>query len=328
MPPELNADLKHFLVSEILKAIPSHHDVPLSKEEIAASLQESPNNGTNEAVDVVMSFLYIFGILDYKNKKYKILSQMPNYFRNSLLWYFENDVPLLSNWDREGTAREISVTNLFERAPYFLKAMEERRKLISDRGDVEITPSREQSCSVIVVVAQIGGRAVYLHQWDQSAERFQLIGGKCRPGEVPAETAARELHEEISEHDLIEGKDFDLEKILPDPICFGEISRTYGAFTDYKFYVYVANFNIDDMNTSFSDRWIGIDEIRTGLTSDGRAVAGLASQIDRLVDGGLQSMRPSFTLSSSLKLRDLVDIKPGIFGIRINLNKLIWRSKK
>lgn len=315
------------LAIKIISQIPSHHEDAKGIAEMADSLRIERGKDYTECIKIVISFMSLFDCIICSDGKYRMSSQIPNYYRKSIVEYLSNNRKIMTNWDREGTARDIGVVNLLERAPYFLKAIEERRVQLSSAEGETASPTRIQPCCVGVIKASIGGFDQYLHQWDQQSEQFQLIGGKCRPGEEPRTTIVREIHEELSQHDLALNRDFKIEMITGTPLREMAISRTYGAYTSYDFYVFSVEMLIDELTLSISDRWVDIAEIRRGETSDGKRIARLPQLLDRHLPGGIEAIPASMKLSKKMLIQDYVDLRPGIFGMRFNLNKLIFRRR-
>ena len=285
------------LLVQALQAIPSHREPPLLPDALARDLAGSAAaapDAAREAVQITLDVLRLFDVLDESGAGVRLAGQTQNYLRLSLVWYLQQHKPIASNWSRSGTAREITVSNLLDQAPYLLKALEQRRLALSVQGKLPLVATREQPCSVVLVKIAYQGRAFILHQWDQKAERFQPIGGKQRAAETPDETARREFLEEIAEQSLLEGRDFTISRLLPDPIVEFEISRTYGALTRYEIHVFSATLHVPELKLAESDRWISLDEMRAQKTGSGSLIAGLGRTLSLAHPQALEHLSPAF----------------------------------
>lgn len=321
-------DTDKILVIGSLEAVPSHREDALSVQEIAnhvASECQLDETTTLTGVTTTLSFLDLFDILVWCGDTVKIKGQIPNYFRISLLWYLKNNEKIVGNWDRSGTSKNLRISNLLDRGPYLLRILEERRQHLSAIYSVDPMPSRIQECSVILIKAVKDGKAYFLHQWDQKAERYQMIGGKKRENETSAETARREFLEEIADSDLVYGRDFELNLITTVEEI--DISRTYGALTKYEISVYRAMLNIDKLKLAEPDRWLSIDEVMKGKTNEGKDIAGLCRKLNAEIPDMLIKMSESIKLTNSKSLLDYLEAKPGLFGIRFDLKGFFQRRK-
>jgi 8-oxo-dGTP pyrophosphatase MutT (NUDIX family) len=272
----------HGEVVKVLRAIPSHRDAFLTALEIAQKLDGVALPEALGFTRSVIAFLDFFGVLRWENGRCKITSQIPNYFRHSLIWYFTNHQSLLSNWDRSGTSRTIATDNLLDLAPYFLKILEEKRVELARRDGLECGDSREQPVSVVLIKVTDKGTGRFLHQWDNRAEQYQLIGGRQREAESQVDAAAREFIEEVGATSLVRDRDFRLLQLTTSPIVSHELSRTYGALTRYEYSVYWVTMPSFDIVLPHDVAWISLSEMRAGRTASGRAIARLG----HLLEGG------------------------------------------
>ena len=202
------------LIKGILNAIPSHNDSPKPIEDICLAVpnkSDQNNDMVFGATAVTLAILDTFGVISCENDKFRFTGQIPNYFRHSLCWYIENNRKMFSNWNRSGTSREIRAIKLLNSAPYFLKLIEEQRLRISKREDIDPECSRIQSASILFIKATYKDIVYFLHQWDTQAQQYQIIGGRQRFNELNIDTAKRELEEELTEHELVYGRDYELE---------------------------------------------------------------------------------------------------------------------
>jgi 8-oxo-dGTP pyrophosphatase MutT (NUDIX family) len=307
-------------VSIALEAIPSHRESPKSLVEISESVARSIDIPTEAAQGVVVAtaaFLNTLGVLTWSDKSCCILAQIPDYFRRSLLWYFKHGQHILSNWTRAGVAREFDIANLLETAPYFLKILEERRLELSKQNNLDPGFSRFQPVAIVLVKGSEKKMSYFLHQWDDRAQQFQLIGGRQRGNEQPIDTAKRELHEELSEHNLVVGRDFELAPLNNIPIRISEVSRTYGALTAYEYWLFEVKLKIEKLRLSPTDRWISLEEMKNGITSTGRRIRDphLYRLFDANIPNGFECILPSISVAQTENYIDFIEIKPGLPGI-------------
>lgn len=318
----MNKEEKHQVVLRVLGALPSHRETPKTAEEISEFVVED-NSMHSEIINGVtiatLAFLDIFGVLEWKGNTCRLSHQIPDYFRCSLLWYFENHKQVLSNWAREGVAREINITNLLDTASYFVKLMEQKRLEISDKENIDSGASRIQPVSIILIKGEMEKKPYFLHQWDDRAEQFQLIGGRKREDELPLETAKRELQEEISQHNLVYDKDYKLILLQQSntSISYKDVSRTYGAITAYEFWLYGVKLNLEELRLSPNDRWISQEEMKNGFTSTGKKIRD--PQLYRLFDAhivnGIESVPQSINICKTvdyMKFFECFEIEPEI----------------
>ena len=274
----------------------------------------------------VIAFMDLFGVvLWHDDGLCQIGGQVQNYFINSLNWYFENNQHLMSNWESIGTSDEIKINNLLESSPYFLQIMEKRRLWIQKRTNLKLTPSRNQVVSVVMVKGLLNGKSYFLHQWDKDSKQFQIIGGKQRINEDHFETAKRELMEELCNLNLMYDRDYTLELLNQNnlPLKNIEISRTYGALTAYKFWIYAVKFRLKNLQLPDMDRWISLDEMRQGKTYNGKKVIDTSFYRYRNLPRGLEYVPLSINLKETKKYMDFINVKPRIWFFEFDLKKLI-----
>jgi hypothetical protein len=189
-------------------------------ESIAGSLAAAQNLNMETALAIAsasVGFFRLLGPLDLRDGEIVLHDQVSSYFLKSLLWFLRNESPLLDNWERNGAATDGTVSNILEAPPILLRAMEERRMLLSKERNLHPEPSRVQSVSANLIKRTIRGKPHFLHQWDADARQFQLIGGKNRSHESPLMTARREASEELA-GDLSNDKHFEVTSISDAPL--------------------------------------------------------------------------------------------------------------
>lgn len=294
------------LLQRILEAIPSHREPGKTRDQLLRAISQKaglPPGEINSALGVGLELLRLLDLIQDSNDYIVLSGQIQTYCRNSLLWYLENNREVLSNWNRPGAAQEdVSVANLLDQAPYFLKALEEKRRAISEQNGLPMTPSREQSCSVVLFKITHEGVPYYLHQWDREAEQYQLIGGKQRANETPLQTAQREVVEEVSGTKMVAGRTLFLTACPIDPIDEWEVSRTYGALTRYRFDMFHARVTAKPFVTSAIDLWISAPEAIRGRTHRGDVIAPLIRTISERDPGFLETLAGSIEVIGTLRL--------------------------
>jgi hypothetical protein len=258
------------LVIKILKNIPSHKDTPKHPSDILTNADFGTNSEIRTSITYsVTTFLNLFGVLEWNGELCRYKGDIPEGFKDSIIWFFYNNIEIFSNWRRKGASRDISVSNLLDMAPYFLRIIEERRLELSQQNNLDIGASRELLVSTLIIKKNQNKKPCLLFQWDQFSEGYQLIGGKIRGSESPMIAAQREMQEEISQHDLVYERDYFLRPLTEAPIEAIDISRTNGSLTKYKFWVFFVEFNLPDVRLSNIDRWISFEEFFQGHTSSG-----------------------------------------------------------
>lgn len=294
------------ILSATLKAVPSHRERPQTRASLVQNISQSlaiSHERADAALLVTLELLRLFDLIQESDDYVVLSGQVQTYCHNSLAWYLENGQEILSNWNRHGTAHEdISLINLLEQAPYFLKSLEERRRELSVQKNLPLVAAREQPCSVVLFKAVHDGQTYLLHQWDQKAERYQLIGGTQRSAEAPEQTATREALEEVAQAHLVVGKSLFISRSALDPIEEWDVSRTYGALTHYMITVFQATLVAPEFATSESDLWISLQEIVAGRTHLNAQIASLGSTITKLRPGFLESLPASMDFKQTLRL--------------------------
>ena len=323
-----NSDL-NAAIAQFLEKIPCDIDPPQSIDDIIATTFETSSNKERlrNIAEAVVSLLDCFGVISWHEQRIRAKSQIPTYFLQSLAWYFRNSETIFANWDRTGTARDIELTNLLDASPYFLKVLEQRRVSLAKKNNLDLGFSRLQSVSVILIKTLQRNQQYFLHQWDTKAEQYQLIGGKLRQDETPTEAAKRELFEEISEHELVYPRDYDLCLLTDTPIQTTNVSRTYGALTAYEFWLFSATLKLPKLKLAEIDKWLSLDEMRNGLTKTGKRITDpdLCRQFEAVIPNGFNGLQQSIELKREDFL-SCIEIKPGFWGIKLDVKKLFGRD--
>lgn len=322
----LNPELESLELA--LACVPTHRDPPISKDALARRLADSLGlgpEGSEAWADATVALLRLLGVLEEASGAMRLSGQIPRYFIESLRWYLRAGLPILSNWNRPGTAKDVGCDSIPDMAPYFLKALERRRLDRAAIGRIDPEASRSQAAAVLLIRSDLSGEPVFLHQWDGRALQYQLIGGRKRGSELLAQTASRELCEEITEQELLEARDFSLTMLHPQeqPIRWSSVSRTYGALTTYQFWLFGVTFAVESLELSALDRWITVSEMRKGTTVDGKRVGDpeVVRLFDSVLSSGLEGVDVSIDVSQIRGLAEYIDMKPGWLGFSFDLKR-------
>jgi 8-oxo-dGTP pyrophosphatase MutT (NUDIX family) len=287
-----NAQVDTARIADFVGAIPAEDMPPILVARIAA------NHGlVYEEALAALRMPLIFGALlctvdpASNGLLVRAATDVARYFLKSLSIYLRYGLTLIEDWDhREDSARADSVALL---GADFVYAMEQRR--VFRYGIVQ--PIRFESPSQVVIKAycSLRRKPVYLVQYDRFAQQYQLIGGRSRDGETPIATIEREIGEELSGNDLRPGRDYRLEFIERN-LVVTQLSRTVGAFTQYHFSIFKAQFE-RPIKLGDGDRWVTEEELFLGKLDDGSRMpwndhlARVANALPR----GLDSLPYSFS---------------------------------
>lgn len=282
-----------------IRAVPNHRDSPLSARAIAAKVAapDAPSEGVIATTNAVLTFLDLFGLIEWSDGACRIECQVAHYFRESLAWYSEHSLPLLANWRRYGVTADIHLSHLLESAPYFLRLIEERRLSLAEQENQDSGASRIQPVAVVLMKVLRNGQSYFLHSWDTAANQFQLIGGRIRNRETPVHAARREFLEEAGFSDL-STKDPRLFGLNGTPVVYREISRTYGALTEYQMYFFAATVSRSG-KLAPGARWLSETVMRAGFDETGRKVSQLFARLEAADPDALHKV-PASPISEDL----------------------------
>ena len=141
------------------------------------------------------------------------------------------------------------------------------------------TPLRSISAVMSVIKARRGNEDVYLMQYDEKAEQFQPIGGKCEAFDASNEAALlRELSEELNLPPLTLGVDLKVH-LLAGNQAEQKVSATLQLITQYDHSFYHLTDVKFPLHTDDQTRWLTSAELQAGRTSDGLAISPLISSL-------------------------------------------------
>lgn len=288
-------------VARALELIPTHRHNPKRAEQLALELAQS-QVGLSESeatgmMKTLLALLDVLGVLSDQEDGYRLSGQVPTYFLQSLKWYFVHEARLFDNWNARRARGDGAppARTLLEDAPDFLRLVEQRRLQLAGQRGLDATPVRTQEAVLVLIKAVIDDTPHFLHQYDERAGQYQVIGGRIEPDETMMEAAMREFIEEVGaqqEPPLQGGRDFTLAPLLPldEPIRLVSLSPTYGVLTRYAFYVCTAHFNIRQLKLTSLDRWLSVDEMLRGRAASGESLGNteISLELDRRLPGGLR----------------------------------------
>jgi 8-oxo-dGTP pyrophosphatase MutT (NUDIX family) len=274
-----------------LELIPAEDQPPVAVEDLAEHAGLADEAVAHMILQLPLTFGAVRCEMDEESERLMIVarSEVARYFLKSLSLYVQYGLTLIDEWEiREDPAAGDALCLL---GPDFVYAMEHRR--VFQYGF--FAPIRIEYPSQVVIKAfdQARGVPVYLMQYDRFARQFQLIGGRRRGDETPRQTMDRELVEELAESHLVPGVDYELTPLRED-IVVRELSRTVGAYSEYHFSLFFAEFN-RPLTLTADDRWVTEAELFSGQLEDG-ARAPFNSHLARVVsslDNGLAGLRLS-----------------------------------
>lgn len=283
-------DKNRLTLADALRVVPSHRETPQTIAAIGDRL-ELLGKATEKTslVSAALDLLGLFDALTWDGQRCRLQSQGAFYFRESLLWYLDNSQPILSNWRRYGVSGDLHLTHLLEAAPYFLRIAEERRVELSERQGLDPGFSRLQPVSVVLLKATARGEIYFLHSWDSKAEQLQLIGGRQREGETPMETAHREFLEEAGFRNSPRNAQLILGPLHEKAVHWREISRTYGALTEYRFHFFGASIRQAGVLASGAE-WVSLTDMRRGKTANGRVISQIFRRLEEVFPGILLNL--------------------------------------
>jgi 8-oxo-dGTP pyrophosphatase MutT (NUDIX family) len=288
----MSAELANFL-----RRIPRSNQAPESLEQLASGLDPSTLQGYVEVLQTI-------GVVrtDEQNRL-QASSQTAKYMLESLAEFVEAGLPLVADWQTRGVNRDDG--NPLQNAATLLHILEERRITAQDNP----RPSRQEEVAQVLIkrTHPDTNTAELLFQYDSNAGQYQLIGGRRKDHETIFETITREIEEELADS-LVHKTDYQLnliaERIQPPPV----LSPTFGALTEYSFWVYHMTDIQPPLTLDENDLWVPVEHIRAGYVMNplGEKIAfnvtDIYEAIDKSVDGGLENLPDSFRTQGAIKI--------------------------
>ncbi|MCU0511429.1 MAG: hypothetical protein MUE40_02550 [Anaerolineae bacterium] len=240
--------------------------------------------------------LHTLGMVDFDpaSQLIRARSQTAKYALASLAEYIAADLRLIDDWKTRGVEN-----NLLHNGASFLYALERQRQKLQSSP----APSRREQVAQVIIKRRspATGEPELYFQYDASARRYQLIGGRWSPrdGADLLRTMIREIEEELPGQPLVYGQDYDLRLIMADYTPPALLSPTFGALTEYHFHIYHLVGLRRPLVLHEHDRWIPLPQVLAGhLYADDRSAAGFSSEIYHAIEahlpGGLAALADSF----------------------------------
>jgi 8-oxo-dGTP pyrophosphatase MutT (NUDIX family) len=153
-------------------------------------------------------------------------------------------------------------------------------------------PVRKSIGAVALICRRAGGDLRWLVRWNRNWGCYHFVGGHKRDSESFAECARREIAEELG---LRPEADFTVSPEAMQHLQYAAWSQRAKLDTEYTTELFAAVLRgkaADETVGRHDVRWIGAEEIRSGLCADGRPVSPTAVRLlDAVKWGGIP---PSF----------------------------------
>jgi len=310
-----------------MSAVPIHSSDPRSVAEIGLRAGFEPNRAESVG-NLLLAILAPFDLFERVSDSegavsIRLRSESAKYFIESWSKYVLRHDVLVSDWERDGLSEGPWTAEEVLRGAQLTFIAESHRM----RLDANAEPVRTSRVSQLVLKGRLVGLRGdrYLMRYDDKARAFQLIGGHSRTGEEPLETMLREIAEELPGIRR-SPKQMDLRQL--GRVKVSEVSRTMGAITSYDMRFFVAAKFSGPVAISPADRWVSLDEMRQGFTSDKVRVnaRGLLALNDILA-GGVAGIPRTLESSAFPSLRqflvyrrwELISVAIGLAGIVVSL---------
>ncbi len=289
----------------------------MHKKRIAHFLQQIPQSNqpfapmkqfitSDEPADIlptlwgVVQMLMLWGIVELhqatssiSEAQIRASSQAAKYMLESLAQYLLEGLPLVADWETRGVQRDKAFDQILESGATLLYLLEQRR--------LKHTPNARPSRYVKVAQALIirihpeNGQKEILMQYDDNAQQYQLIGGRWREsdGTNLKLTLIREIEEELAASQLAYPEDYQIQ-LLAEGVEIGQVlSPTFGALTNYQFWIYHVHSIKRPLQLTEKDAWISLDAFQRGRIN-GLKITELFATLNQAIKGGLEQLPTSF----------------------------------
>lgn len=280
-------------LAAFLRRIPQSNQSPLSIELLAV----------DEDVNLLRGYvlmLQTIGVVNLNgNNCVRASSQTAKYMLESLASFVESDKTLVADWETRGVYRD-SNSGPLQNAATFLHELEKRRISALDIA----SPVRHEEVAQVLIKRSNPetGKAEFLLQYDDNAKQFQLIGGRRKITDSSLEaTMVREIEEELAD-DLRFQQHYELVLIAKDLTPEPSLSPTFGALSEYHFWIFHMRGLSRPLQLQANDQWVPIDDVLQGrvIKTNGEKVESTNDEIYKLIDktieGGLTSLDDSFSV--------------------------------
>lgn len=276
-------------LAAFLRCIPQSNQEARSIPELSTALDPALLHG-------YALLLKTIGILRQDEQgRIQASSQTAKYMLESLASYVESDLALVGDWHTRGVAQN---GDPLQNAATLLHALETRRVRLLDDPPAARTEQVAQ-----VLIKRNNPNTQYgelLFQFDDSANQYQLIGGRRKDHEHDLLlTMVREIEEELADN-LRFPQHYDLHCVIEDLSPPKIISPTFGALTEYHFRVYHMRGVAQPLQLQPEDVWVPIEQVLAGyvINDEGQPVPFNSGELYGLMDArlpeGLAGLRSSF----------------------------------
>ncbi len=296
--------LSNAIIAQFLRDIPQSNQPVLSIKEICSASQDDLDYATLLGYARLLETIGVLHVELHSplaESRLQASSQTAKYALLSLADFVSRNESIIADWKTRGIQDDI-----FANGASFLRALEQER----------LNRFEDTQASRFVKVAQVlikrinpdTGQHELLFQFDHNAKQYQLIGGRWseKDGDDMRVTMVREIIEELPLNDLQYPDSFQLESLIKDMEINGTISTTFGALTNYRFWVYHLTGLQEPLRLQTGDYWVPIEMVLNGVVSDQNASFPFTSpDIYRRIDGalpnGLSSLASSFITPMSYR---------------------------
>jgi len=132
---------------------------------------------------------------------------------------------------------------------------------------------RQSEAAVALIHRQQDGQALWLAQWNDKWQAYNLVSGHRRHDETFRDCLVREIEEELH---LSEGTDYRVSAESPTQLEFMGFSESTQTETRYimeLFNVELSPGAYPRVETDSANRWLTEAEIQAGQTQDGQSVS-------------------------------------------------------
>lgn len=269
--------------------------IPQSNQD-AQSLDKLAGDFEPKLLEGYLLMLQTLGVVQFNNGSIKASSQTAKYMLESLANYVENGQKLVDDWHTRGIYRQEN--GVFQNGATLLFEMEKRRIALQDNPQ----PSRREEVAQVLIKRtnpETGG-AEFLLQYDKNADQFQLIGGRHKELDGAIEvTMVREIEEELADN-LKVSDDYELVLVIDDLSPSPSLSPTFGALTEYHFWIYHMRGLKKPLSLHPNDVWVAVEDVLSGQVHwEGKLVVAnpeLYLMMNEALEGGLAGLEDSFRI--------------------------------
>jgi hypothetical protein len=274
-------------LAAFLRRIPQSNQDTQTIESLADGLEPKLLEG-------YLLMLQTLGVVQFHNGSVKASSQTAKYMLESLANTVENGQRLIDDWHTRGVYREKE--GVFQNAATLLFEMEKRRIALQENPP----PSRREEVAQVLIkrMNPETGKAEFLLQYDKNANQFQLIGGRRKNVDDDLNvTMVREIEEELAD-DLKLTDDYQLVLVIDDLSPSPTLSPTFGALTEYHFWIFHMRGLKQNLSLQEHDAWVSLEEVLSGQVHwQGEIVEAnpeIYQLMNQAIEGGLAGLEDSF----------------------------------